>query len=576
MCLHISRYSYGLMKKFGFGILVIVLASLLVLACAKQVALTGGVKDVTPPEPHAASPANGSTNFSSKRIVVKFNEYIKLNDVSSKLIVSPPMEEKPVAVVSGKKLKITLKPSQLKPNTTYCLNFNDAIADINENNALNSFVYAFSTGTEIDSMSFAGTVFDAFTRKPVDDAWVMLYTDFSDTAVSSVMPDYITKVNKNGNFRINYVAENDYKIFALRDNNSNFKFDLPEESIAFIDTVFRPSVEISYDTLKSKKDTLADSIVAKSHFLPDDIKLLLFKENKTPQFFKSSKRLKRNHFEFVFNFTQYESYKFIVPGDDSAFVWAKENPDTVFLWLKDTSLIAFDTLKILAEYVDPAFPDSVHNDTLKFRKQDKLLTDTVLKINLSKEKRPDSDYNISFSLPIDSYDESKLKLYGAVDTLFEEMEFKVERDSSCPLNLKVVAEIAEGRKYRIVADSAFATCIYGYVNDYDSVEVVPMRETDFGALKVMFQDDKPYIVELLQSDKVKARSKVADRQVSFVYLSPGKYDIRIINDENGNGRWDTGDYSQHKQAEDVFYYPQSYEIRSSWEHEVTIEGEKKE
>lgn len=564
------------MKKFGFGILVIVLASLLVLACAKQVALTGGVKDVTPPEPHAASPANGSTNFSSKRIVVKFNEYIKLNDVSSKLIVSPPMEEKPVAVVSGKKLKITLKPSQLKPNTTYCLNFNDAIADINENNALNSFVYAFSTGTEIDSMSFAGTVFDAFTRKPVDDAWVMLYTDFSDTAVSSVMPDYITKVNKNGNFRINYVAENDYKIFALRDNNSNFKFDLPEESIAFIDTVFRPSVEISYDTLKSKKDTLADSIVAKSHFLPDDIKLLLFKENKTPQFFKSSKRLKRNHFEFVFNFTQYESYKFIVPGDDSAFVWAKENPDTVFLWLKDTSLIAFDTLKILAEYVDPAFPDSVHNDTLKFRKQDKLLTDTVLKINLSKEKRPDSDYNISFSLPIDSYDESKLKLYGAVDTLFEEMEFKVERDSSCPLNLKVVAEIAEGRKYRIVADSAFATCIYGYVNDYDSVEVVPMRETDFGALKVMFQDDKPYIVELLQSDKVKARSKVADRQVSFVYLSPGKYDIRIINDENGNGRWDTGDYSQHKQAEDVFYYPQSYEIRSSWEHEVTIEGEKKE
>ena len=562
------------MKKFGFSIFVVVLASLLVLACAKQVALTGGVKDVTPPEPHAASPANGSTNFSSKRIVVKFNEYIKLNDVSSKLIVSPPMEEKPVAVVSGKKLKITLKPSQLKPNTTYCLNFNDAIADINENNALNSFVYAFSTGTEIDSMSFAGTVFDAFTRKPVDDAWVMLYTDFSDTAVSSVMPDYITKVNKNGNFRINYVAENDYKIFALRDNNSNFKFDLPEESIAFIDTVFRPSVEISYDTLKSKKDTLADSIVAKSHFLPDDIKLLLFKENKTPQFFKSSKRLKRNHFEFVFNFTQYESYKFIVPGDDSAFVWAKENPDTVLLWLKDTSLIASDTLKILAEYVDPAFPDSIHTDTLKFRKQDKLMTDTVLTMKLSKDKRPDADYSISFSLPIDTFDESKLKIYGAVDTLFEEMEFKVERDSLCPLNLKVVAEIAEGRKYRIVADSAFATCIYGYANKSDSVEIVPMRETDFGALKVIFQDDRPYLVELLQSDKVKARASVDSRQVSFVYLLPGKYDIRIIDDENGNGRWDTGDYSQHRQAEKVFYYPQPYEIRSSWEHEVTIEDEK--
>jgi hypothetical protein len=386
------------------------------------------------------------------------------------------------------------------------------------------------------------------------------------------MPDYITKVNKEGYFQINYVAENDYKIFALRDNNSNFKFDLPEESIAFIDTVFHPSVEISYDTLKTK-DTLNDSIVTKGHFLPDDIKMLLFKENKTPQFFKSSKRLKRNHFEFVFNFTQYENYKFTVPGDDSAFVWAKENPDTVLLWLKDTSLIASDTVKILVEYADPAFPDSIHSDTLRFRKQDKLFPDTVLTMKLPKDKRPDADYCISFSQPVDTFDVMRLKLYGAVDTLFEEMGFKVEKDSSCPLNLKVVADIAEGRKYKIVTDSAFATCIYGYASKPDSVEIVPMRETDFGSLKLLFQDDRPYIVELIQNDKIKARSSVADRQCSFVYLLPGKYDIRIIDDENGNGRWDTGDYSQHRQAEKVFYYPQTYEIRSSWEHEVTIENE---
>ena len=565
------------MKKFGFSILVIVLASMLVLACAKQVVLTGGAKDVIPPEAKASSPENGSTNFTSKHkskyIIVKFNEYIKLNDVSSKLIVSPPMEERPTAVVNGKKLKIKLNTTQLKPNTTYCLNFNDAIADINENNALNSFVYAFSTGDEIDSLSFAGTVFDAFTRKPVDDAWVMLYSNFADTAVSSTMPDYITKVNKNGEFRINYVAENDYKVFALRDNNSNFNFDLPEESIAFIDSTFHPSVEISYDTLKSKKDTLNDSIVTKMHCIPDDIKLLLFKENKTPQFFKSSKRVKRNYLELVFNFTQYERCNFNVPGDSTAFVWAGENPDTVRIWLRDTSLIASDTLKIFAEYIDPAFPDSVHNDTLKFRKQNALSTDTILTMNLSKNKRPDADYCISFSLPIETIDTARLKLYGAVDTLFEEMAFKVERDSSCPLKLKVVADIAEGRKYKIIVDSAFATSIYGFCNVSDSIEVVPMRENDFGNLKVILQDDKQYLVELLQSNKTIARKAVSEKTAIFNYLLPGKYDIRIINDENGNGRWDTGDYSQHKQAEHVFYYPQQYEIRSSWEHEVTIEKE---
>lgn len=564
------------MKGRILSILVAVLAGMLVLACAKQVALTGGTKDVTPPEAKASSPENGSTNFSSKHkskyIIVKFNEYIKLNDVSSKLIVSPPMEERPTAVVSGKKLKIKLNTTQLKPNTTYCLNFNDAIADINENNAMNSFVYAFSTGPEIDSMQFAGTVFDSYTRKPVDDAWVMLYNDFSDTAVATKIPDYITKVDKKGNFYINFVAENEYKVFALRDNNSDFMFNLPEEGIAFIDTVFRPSVEISYDTLKSKKDTLNDSIVTKYHYKPNDIKLLLFKENKTPQFFKSSKRVKRNYFELVFNFTQYEKYKFTVPGDNAAFVWATDNPDTVKIWLKDTSLIASDTLKIIAEYVDPAFPDSVHYDTLKFRKQDKLFPDTLLTMNLSKEKRPDADYSILFSQPVETFDTNKLTLFGAVDTLFEKMDSRVEKDSLNPLKLRVIADITEGRKYKIAVDSAFATCIYGYTNKADTVDIVPMRETDFGALKVIFQDDKPYFVELLQGDKVIAHESVSGKTASFVYLTPGKYDIRVVEDDNQNNRWDTGDYSIHLQPEKVFYYPQQYEIRSSWEHEVTWEN----
>jgi len=560
------------MKYRIFSILVAVLASLLVLACAKQVVLTGGAKDVTPPEAKTSMPENGSTNFSSKSktkcIVVKFNEYIKLNDVSSKLIVSPPMEENPVAVVNGKKLKIKINTTQLKPNTTYCLNFNDAVADINENNALNSFVYAFSTGPEIDSLSFAGTVFDAYTRKPVDDAWVLLYSDLSDTAVSTKMPDYITKVDKNGNFQINYVSDNNYKVFALHDNNSNFKFDLPEESIAFIDTLFHPSVDIIYDTVRTK-DTLNDSIVTKYSYQPDDIKLLLFKENKTPQFFKSSKRLKSNYFEMVFNFTQYERYKFTVPNDSTAFVWAKENPDTVRIWLRDTSLIASDTLKIFAEYVDPAFTDSIHHDTLKFRKQDKLLPDTVLTMMLSKEKRPNTDYSILFSQPIETFDTSKLTLFGAVDTLFEKMDFSVEKDSLNPLRLKVIAEITEGRKYKIAVDSAFATCIYGYSNTADTIDIVPMRENEFGSLNILFNNDKHYYVELLQNEKVIAMNIVEGRKAAFTYLTPGKYNIRVVEDENENGRWDTGDYSKHKQPENVFYYPDQYEIRSSWEHEVT-------
>ncbi|MCF0205800.1 MAG: Ig-like domain-containing protein, partial [Bacteroidales bacterium] len=287
-----------------FPALVMLVSALVVLACAKQVTLTGGKKDVTPPQPKAFSHPNGSTNFDQKHIIIKFDEYIKLNDVSSKLIVSPPMEEKPTAVVNGKKLKISIN-EKLKPNTTYCLNFNDAIADINEGNAMNSFVYAFSTGPVIDSLSIAGTVFDALTRKPVDKAWVLLYSDKNDSAVIAQMPDYVTKVDKDGNFKINYIADNDYKIYALIDNNLNFKFDLPEEQIAFLDTVFHPSVVQSVDTVPAKDSTDSVTLKITNKFLPDDVKMLLFKENKTPQFFSSYKRVKRNYFEFVFNFRQY-------------------------------------------------------------------------------------------------------------------------------------------------------------------------------------------------------------------------------------------------------------------------------
>ncbi len=547
------------------------LASLLVVACAKQVVLTGGAKDTNPPEVKACAPENGSTNFSEKHIVVKFNEYIKLNDVSSKLIVSPPMDEKPTAVVSGKKLKITINEKNLKPNTTYCLNFNDAVADINENNALNSFVYAFSTGPQIDSLEFAGSVFDAYTRKPVDDAWVMLHTDFSDTAVVSQIPSYITKVDKNGKFIIKYIADAEYKTFALRDNNSNFKFDLPEESIAFIDTVFRPSVEVIHDTIMPKDTADTLKVVTKYNHKPDDVKLLLFKENKTPQYFRSSKRVRRNYFELVFNFTQYEKYSFTVPGDDSIFVWAKENPDTVFLWLKDTSLIAADTMKILAEYVDPAFPDSTHHDTLKFRKQDKLFCDTVLKMTLPEEKMPNSDYYISFSLPIEDFDSEKVALFSQVDTVYERIDCSVESDSLNPLNVKVLGDISEGNSYKLVVDSAFATCIYGYANAADSVEFVPKREAELGSLKIIFPSDRKYFVELLQNEKLISVQKVSDRTAEFQYLLPGKYDIRVVEDENENGRWDTGDYSKHVQPENVFYYPDSYEIRSSWQHEISWE-----
>lgn len=546
----------------------LIIVGVLAVACAKQVALTGGQKDVTPPAMKDSKPENGSRNFNGKKIEISFNEYIKLNDVSSKLIVSPPLDEPLSPVVSGKKVKISIKPDLLKPNTTYCLNFNDAIVDLNEGNAMNSFVYAFSTGDEIDSLEVSGTVIDAFTKKTVDNVWVVLHSNLSDTAIVTTMPDYITKVDKSGRFSIPFIRDGQYKIYALRDNNSNFKFDLPEEEIAFIDTIFTPTAIEKIDSVKKN-----DSVILKTSYekLPNDIELMLFKENKSPQYIQSFKRVRKNYFEVVFNSKQTERYKFTVFNDPTAIISSKAVADTVFIWLRDTAAMATDTSRIYAEYVDPAFPDSIRYDTLKIRRQDNLKVDTCIKLACPQIKEPHKDYVFISSTPIESFDMEKVHFFDVTDTIPVAIDAKIIRDTSNMLACRIVGDFGEKMDYLVVMDSAFISDIYGNVTDIDSVSFSVGKESDYGSLKINFNDDNPYHVQLLQGDKVVCESSVKDRVVEFTYIKPTKYSLRAIKDDNHNGRWDTGELQNHLQPENVIYYPNDYEIRSSWEHEITWE-----
>lgn len=245
-----------------------------VISCAKQMTIGGGPKDVVPPHPKTFSPENGSVNFQSRRINIRFDEYVRLNSLNQKLIVSPPLSAQPNIFVQGKSVCINLKHNELQPNTTYCFNFNDAIVDNNEGNALNSFVYAFSTGEHIDSLMFTGRVLDAFTKNAVADAWVVLYNNLADTAVNTLPPSYVTKVDKNGDFKIPFVKDDNYKIYAIKDNNFNYMFDLPDESIAFLDTVYHPDTQC----------VTGDSATAEIRYSPADVKLLLFKEDRQMQY----------------------------------------------------------------------------------------------------------------------------------------------------------------------------------------------------------------------------------------------------------------------------------------------------
>ncbi|MDD4150649.1 MAG: Ig-like domain-containing domain [Bacteroidales bacterium] len=549
--------------KRDFKILFLMFVPILFFACAKQVAVSGGPKDIIPPVMLESEPPNGSVNFKSKSIYIKFDEYVKLNNLNQKLIISPPIEKTPLVVIKKKGVKITLKPEQLEANTTYCFNFNDAIADNNENNALHSFVYAFSTGSMIDSLSFSGTVVDAFTKKTVDDAWVILHDVFADSAIKTYNPAYLTKVDKEGKFFIPFVRDNSYRIYALRDNNYNYLYDIPEEGIAFIDSVYQPKVE----TVETTDTTGKTKTIFKNH--PSDIELILFTEKKQVQFIKSSKRLKPDYCEFTFNSTQYEEFNVNVIKDEAAIIYSVKNPDTVKIWLKNKELISSDNIEIFVNYRDPVYTDTLRIDTLIFGKPETSILDSLITISVNKIKEPHKKLQLLTNTPVDSINSENINLQLLSDSTFIAQKFTIIRDTLNPLNLIIKAKFLEKSDYRIIVEDGFAANNNGLINIEDTLKFSTSTSNEYGNLMVSFDNtEKNYIIQILKGDKIITEKHSLDGVVEFSYLKPASYIFRAIEDNNRNLRWDTGEFDKGIQPEPVYYYPSEYEIRANWNHEL--------
>lgn len=549
------------MKNKSIINIILPLAIIIIISsCAKQVAITGGPKDTTPPIMEKSTPANGSVNFMSDRIYIEFDEFVKLNSLNQKLIISPPLEPSPEILIKGKGIMIKLDKATLLPNTTYSFNFNDAIADNNENNSLHSFVYAFSTGNTIDSLSFSGQVVDAFTKSAFPDAWVMLYENMNDSVVRSMQPSYITKTDKDGKFLIPFVKENDFKIYAVKDNNSNYLFDLPDESIAFIDTVFRPGLEI----VKT-----SETSATKYRNYPSEIELLMFKENKKLQNIKSYKRIDKFSLEIVFNSTQYADYKLEIENDDRAIIQAKQNPDTLIVFLKSEELINSEQFLVFCTYRDNIYPDSVKTDTLLFRRPEKTSIDSVAKLKINPIKEPHKSLVISSDYPIYEIKSEKLRIELKSDSLYIPTTINPLVDSLNPTQLLLKGQILEKTDYRIILSAGFVSDIYGRPSKEDTLSFSSSSSSEYGNFTISITAEKQnYHIYLMQSDKIIYEAPAIDGVVKFEYLKPGKYTVKAIEDQNNNLRWDTGDLAKKLQPEHVIFMPVEYEIRSNWNHEI--------
>ena len=253
---------------------------LILYSCASVGRIEGGPYDETPPLFLKGSPAPGALQASKKKIVLEFDEFIKLDKPSEKVIISPPQIQQPEVKSNGKKVVITLQDT-LKANTTYTIDFGDAIQDNNEGNPLENFFYTFSTGERLDTMAVAGTVLNAMNLEPIKGMLVGLHSHLADSAFTTTPFDRVGRTDSRGHFSIRGVAPGSYRIYALQDADQNVYFSQPAEAIAFQDSLIIPSMEWREREDTTWVDSLTiDTIVHRRYiyYLPDDILLRSFKE----------------------------------------------------------------------------------------------------------------------------------------------------------------------------------------------------------------------------------------------------------------------------------------------------------
>lgn len=560
-------------------------------SCASQGTPDGGPLDETPPRFIASTPVAGAVNNTRKKITLEFDEFIKLEKASEKVVVSPPQIQMPEIKPNGKRITINLLDS-LKANTTYTIDFSDAIVDNNEGNPLGNFAFTFSTGAAIDTMEVSGTVLDASNLEPVKGILVGLHSNLADSAFTKLPFDRVARTDSRGRFNIRGVAAGKYRIFGLTDTDQNFAYTQKSEVLAFNDSLIIPRFEerVRQDTMWVDSLTYDSIVVQKyTHYLPDNVILRSFKEPVLSQYLVKKERLTPQKFSLYYSAPakSLPVLKGLNFDEKDAFIIEKTlHNDTIHYWLKDSLLYKKDTLAMSINYL---YTDTLNKlvprtDTLKLaakqakkeepkkkKKKDEPEPTVFLQANQHIPSAMDVyDYiSLTFAEPLERFDTAGIHLRQKVDTLWKDVAFEIEQDSLNGRRYNFYYDWEPAVEYEFAVDSMAFHSIYGLFTDKIKQNIKVRSLDEYGAIyfNVAGADSLAFIELLDPQDKVVRRIRVNDRRAEFYYLNPGKYTARLVNDTNGNGVWDPGSYEEGRQPEMVYYYPQILDLKALWELE---------
>lgn len=532
-------------------LLIYIIIVFICTRCAQITPLTGGKKDTIPPKVLKSVPENASVNFTAKEIEIQFDEYITLKDLANQLVVTPQLQETPEIEASGKKLKIKFT-TPLKPNTTYRLFFGNAVTDIRENNPLQNFEYVFSTGSSIDSLKLNGQVINAFDKLPVDKLLVGLYNaEASDSVVYKEKPLYISKTDGSGNFKFNYLPNASFKIAAIKDQNKNFLYDGSEEQIAFSEKLVNP----------------IDSSV---------LIMYLFKEVPFKSFIKKSVPAEYGKAYIIYNKAQNDIKG--VKANGLVHYSINALKDSLTLYYDHT----YDTLKTHILY------QNKKTDTLYIKVPSKAVyakqqTSGFIKYILSSTISSQLPFyelpKFTLNFPAEEKDirKEKITLYEVKDTTKQVKEFSIINQSAYSTLFTIKSSFKPETSYRLIFNKGAFANEAGRTNDSICYNFKTTYNDDYGQLnlKLFFPKKENYLVQLL-NDKAQiikeskiefALTSTSEKTLKYENLIPGNYFIKVVEDANKNGLFDSGDYFLHQQAETIFINPTPIKLLAGWEIE---------
>jgi|TARA_B110000971_G_scaffold198657_1_gene215431 uncharacterized protein (DUF2141 family) len=508
--------------------------------CAKKGRPDGGPKDEDAPLFVTANPPYETINFDKNEINIYFNEYIKLKDLSKQLIISPPLNPENPPLISpqgspSKYINIQILDTLLE-NSTYIFDFGNSVQDNNESNTLERFKYVFSTGAYIDSLTLSGSVKNSFKSESVENIKLLLYrldSAYTDSAVYNRKPDYVTSTLDSSNYEFSNLRKGNYLLVALNDARSDYVFNPKTDEIGFLK-----------DTISLPRDSIIKT------------ELSIFKEE-LPYIFRRGKEIRKG--QLIFGYQGKPSNLKIenlsaVPDNFQTIIFPEKDKDTLNLWHspieKDSLIFKISNNNII---------DTI---TVALRKK-QLDSLTVTKITGGVLNIKDTLF-FSTNNPIIKIDTSKINFVHTDSIYITYKAFISKKESS--VGFLFEKKFKTSYKLNLYPDALVD--IFETSNDTVTSQFRTRSIEDYGEISLSIQNPKkvPVIIQLTDINDVTVAQETSseNKTISFNYLIPKKYKIRIIYDTNNNGKWDTGNYLEKKQPEPVQYFPEVQEIRPNW------------